>query len=116
MFTSVGVPDFDAGQERTTPVGADVLDDWGARFVAQLAAPRAQRLSVTIADTTQQVLVDVEVGAWAALVQDGEHWIVRQGGPVRLWDAVGGHVLRWRASGSPALDRFQVTLTPEAQR
>ncbi|MEU0727482.1 hypothetical protein [Streptomyces sp. NPDC006140] len=110
------LPDFDTGQERTTPVGADVLDDWVARFVAQLAAPRAQRLSLTIAGSTQHVLVDVEVGAWAALAQDGEHWIVRQGGPVRLWDAVEDHVLRWRANGSPALDRFQITVTPEAQR
>ncbi|MFF7789753.1 ATP-grasp peptide maturase system methyltransferase [Streptomyces sp. NPDC007991] len=110
------LPDFGAGQERTTPVGADVLDDWVARFVAQLAAPRAQRLSLTIADTTQDVLVDVEAGAWAALTQDGEHWIVRQGGPVQLWDAVEDHVLRWRANGSPALDRFQIIVTSEAQR
>ncbi|MFV0132796.1 ATP-grasp peptide maturase system methyltransferase [Streptomyces sp. HMX87] len=110
------LPDMESGKERTTQVGADVLDDWDARFVAQLAAPRAQRLSLTFADTTQHVLVDVEAGAWAALTQDGEHWVVRQGGVVQLWDAIEDHLLRWRADGSPTLDRFQVIVSPEGQR
>ncbi|WND33929.1 ATP-grasp peptide maturase system methyltransferase [Streptomyces sp. BB1-1-1] len=110
------LPDFDSGQERHARVGADVLDDWGARFVAQLAAPHAQRLSLTLADKAHHVLVDVEAGAWAALAQEGEQWTVRQGGPVPLWDAVEDHLLRWQADGSPALDRFEVIVTPEGQR
>ncbi|MFD4258163.1 ATP-grasp peptide maturase system methyltransferase [Streptomyces sp. NPDC058534] len=110
------LPDFDSGDERPARLGADLLDDWDARFVAQLAAPRVQRLSLTLADTAQHVLVDVEDGAWAALSRGGERWTVRQGGPVQLWDAVEDHLLRWQADGSPALDRFEVTITPEEQR
>ncbi|MEU3896637.1 ATP-grasp peptide maturase system methyltransferase [Streptomyces sp. NPDC045251] len=110
------LPDFDSGEERQARVGADVLDDWDARFVAQLAAPRAQRLSLTLEDRTRHVLVDVEAGAWAALALDGEQWTVRQGGPAQLWDAVEDHLLRWQVDGSPTPDRFEVMVTPEGQR
>lgn len=110
------LPDLSAGEERPAVVSADVLDDWDARFVAQLATPRAQRLSLTMDGKTHHVLVDVEAGAWAALVQDGEQWTVRQGGPVQLWDAVEEHLLHWRADGSPTLNRFEIIITPEAQR
>ncbi|MFE2265741.1 ATP-grasp peptide maturase system methyltransferase [Streptomyces griseosporeus] len=110
------LPDLDSGKERTTQVGADVLDDWDARFVAQLAAPHTQRLSLTGTDTTQHVLIDVQAGAWAVLTQHGEQWVVRQGGAVQLWDAIEDHLLRWRADGCPSLDRFQVIVTPEGQR
>ncbi|MFD5497020.1 hypothetical protein ACFWH4_30070 [Streptomyces sp. NPDC127091] len=61
-------------------------------------------------------MVDVEAGAWAALTREGEQWTVRQGGPAQLWDQVEDHLLRWRADGSPAPDRFEVIVTPEAQR
>ncbi|MGC9441628.1 ATP-grasp peptide maturase system methyltransferase [Streptomyces sp. WG5] len=110
------LPDFESGEERSTRVGADVLDDWDARFVAQLAAPRTQRLSLTSADGTRHVLVDVEAGAWAALALDREQWTVRQGGPVPLWDAMEDHLLRWQTDGSPALDRFEIMITPQGQR
>ncbi|MFD4261953.1 ATP-grasp peptide maturase system methyltransferase [Streptomyces sp. NPDC058534] len=110
------LPDLESGQERPARLGATVLDDWDARFVAQLAAPRAQHLALTLSDGTKHVLVDVEAGSWAVLAQDGEQWTVRQGGPVQMWDAVEDHLLRWRTDGSPALDRFEVTITPEAQR
>ncbi|MGP3732679.1 ATP-grasp peptide maturase system methyltransferase [Streptomyces sp. GDS52] len=110
------LPDLESGEERSARLGADVLNGWDARFVAQLAAPRAQRLSLTLADKTQHVMVDVEAGAWAALTREGEQWTVRQGGPAQLWDQVEDHLLRWRADGSPAPDRFEVIVTPEAQR
>ncbi|MFF9215648.1 ATP-grasp peptide maturase system methyltransferase [Streptomyces viridosporus] len=110
------LPDLTAGEERAARLGADVLDDWATRFVAQLAAPRVQRLSLTLADTTQHVLVDVEAGAWAVLSLDGEQWTVRQGGPAQLWDQIEEHLLRWRADGSPPLDRFEIIVTPEGQR
>lgn len=109
------LPDLASGEERGARLGADVLDDWTARFVAQLAAPRAQRISLSGAEGTEHVLVDVESGAWAALAQHGEKWTVRQGGPVHLWDAVEDHLLRWRADGAPALERFEVLVTPEDQ-
>ncbi|WP_372343414.1 hypothetical protein [Streptomyces sp. KL116D] len=38
----------------------------------------------------EDVLVDAETGAWAALHQEEGRWIVREGGPSRLWAAVEG--------------------------
>ena len=109
------LPDLDDGAERAAQLGADVLDDWTARFVAQTAAPRAQRISLSRGDRTERVLLDVASGSWAAVWQDGEQWRVRQGGQVPLWDMVEDHVGRWGADGAPALDRFEITVTPEGQ-
>jgi hypothetical protein len=107
--------DLQDGGERGARLGASVLDDWTARFVARLAALRAQRISLSGVDGPEHVLVDVEAGAWSALAQHGEEWTVRQGGPVRLSDAVEDHMLRWRTDGASPLERFEVLATPEDQ-
>ncbi|MEH0579160.1 ATP-grasp peptide maturase system methyltransferase [Streptomyces sp. B21-108] len=109
------LPDVDDGEERTTLLAADALDDWNTRFVAQIAAPHAQRLSLNRDGRAEHLLIDVDAGAWAAVVRDGETWTVRQGGPARLWDDVEETVTRWRADGAPGLDQFEVTVTPEGQ-
>ncbi|MCQ8829100.1 ATP-grasp peptide maturase system methyltransferase [Streptomyces malaysiensis] len=110
------LPDLDAADEQPTEIGAAVLDDWNTRFVAQLAAPRAQRFSLERNGRTEHVLLDVAAGAWAALAQDDRGaWTVRQGGPARLWDDIAAYVTRWRGDGAPALDRFEVTVTPAGQ-
>jgi methyltransferase of ATP-grasp peptide maturase system len=109
------LPDLDGGHERAATLAPDALDDWNTRFVAQLAAPHAQRFTLPWNGRETHVLLDVDAGAWAALAQDGDTWTVRQGGPEHLWDAVENHVTRWRADGAPGLDRFEVTLTPEGQ-
>ncbi|MEU7688818.1 protein-L-isoaspartate(D-aspartate) O-methyltransferase, partial [Streptomyces spectabilis] len=111
------LPDLDDGDERRTPVGPG-LDDWNTRFVAQLAAPHAQKIGLTRDDgRTEQILIDVDAGAWAALYQDtpGGQWMVRQGGPERLWDAVENDVQRWQADGAPPLERFTITVGPSGQ-
>ncbi|MFC8586545.1 ATP-grasp peptide maturase system methyltransferase [Streptomyces sp. NPDC057217] len=110
------LPGLDGGEERETTVGADVLDDWTARFVAQIAAPRAQLLRIPLeGGVPHDVVLDVGAGSWAALRRDGDRWIVRQGGPGRLWDRIEDHVTFWRRDGAPALDRFRITVTPDAQ-
>ncbi|MFD9884801.1 ATP-grasp peptide maturase system methyltransferase [Streptomyces alboflavus] len=110
------LPDLNAGDERTTGLGAaDALDDWTTRFVAQLAVPGAQRITLDRDGRTEHVLLDVRTAAWAALSLDGAAWTVRQGGPARLWDAVEEHVARWRSDGAPGLERFEITVTPEGQ-
>ncbi|MDF3292206.1 ATP-grasp peptide maturase system methyltransferase [Streptomyces silvisoli] len=114
--TSLGMlPDLECGAERPAQLGVDVLDDWTARFVAQLAAPRAQRITLPRDDRTEDIIIDVDSGSWAALWRDGERWRVRQGGPAPLWDAIEEHVLRWRADGAPPVDRFEITVTPEGR-
>ncbi|GAA3848822.1 protein-L-isoaspartate(D-aspartate) O-methyltransferase [Streptomyces sedi] len=109
------LPDLDGGDEQPTSVGADALDDWDTRFVAQLATPRAQRISLERDGRTEHVLIDVESASWAALAQHGDTWTVRQGGPARLWDTVAEHVTHWRRDGSPPLERFEITVTPAGQ-
>ncbi|MBI0318488.1 methyltransferase domain-containing protein [Streptomyces javensis] len=108
------LPDIGSGEERLTALGPDLLtSDWTTRFVAQLAAPRAQHITLSGEGRTHQVLIDVQAGAWAVLTEADRGWKVRQGGPTRLWDAVEGHVARWCADGAPGLDRFEITVTPD---
>ncbi|MFJ7266348.1 ATP-grasp peptide maturase system methyltransferase [Streptomyces sp. NPDC099050] len=109
------LPDMSEGVERPAILGADVLDDWDARFVAQVAAPRAQRFSLDRDGRTEHVLIDVEARAWAVLYEDGGRWIVRQDGPACLWDDIEDHVTRWRDAGAPTLDKFEITVTPHGQ-
>jgi len=107
------LPDLDEGDERRATFGADAMDDWNTRFVAQLAAPSAQRVSLTHAGRAEQLFLDVDTGAWAALWEHDGEWMVRQGGPSRIWDAIEDHVTRWRAAGTPPLEQFEITLTSD---
>ncbi|MHC5902648.1 ATP-grasp peptide maturase system methyltransferase [Streptomyces sp. S6] len=109
------LPDLDNGDERRAHHAPGILDDWNTRFVAQLAAPRAQSVTLRRDGRTEHLLIDVAVGAWALLCQDGPAWIVRQGGSERLWDAVEAQVSRWRADGAPPLERFGITVADARQ-
>ena len=109
------LPDLEDGKERETTIGADVLNNWTARFVAQLAVPAAQRLTLERDGRTEDVLVDVDTGSWAALHSEGDRSLVRPGGPEPLWDIVEDHFGRWRHAGAPALEEFTVTVSPEGQ-
>ncbi|MEU1623516.1 ATP-grasp peptide maturase system methyltransferase [Streptomyces sp. NPDC005722] len=104
------LPDTRVGYEREAVVGADVLDDWTARFVAQIAAPRAQRL---VLDEREHLLLDSEAGAWALLRQVGDEWRVRQGGPSRLWNDIEEHIVQWRHDGAPGLEKFRVAVASD---
>ncbi|MFF4401511.1 ATP-grasp peptide maturase system methyltransferase [Streptomyces sp. NPDC001480] len=109
------LPDISAGKEREAIVGADALTDWTTRFVAQFAVPTAQHLKLQQGQQDEDVLVDVETGSWAVLQQEDSRWIVRQGGPEPLWDAVEEHLGRWHAAGTPAVEEATVRVTAQAQ-
>ncbi|WP_329150152.1 ATP-grasp peptide maturase system methyltransferase [Streptomyces sp. NBC_01456] len=109
------LPRFDDAAAEPARLGADVLDGWTARFIAQFAAPRAQRFTLPRADRTDHVVIDVEAGAWACLAPGVGGWTVRQGGPVRLWDRITDRIEEWRAAGAPGAGRLRVQVGPERQ-
>jgi methyltransferase of ATP-grasp peptide maturase system len=110
------LPDLGDGKERETAVGTEVLGNWASGFVVQLAVPGAQRLTLERDGGTEEVLLDVETGSWAAVFQDDGRWLVRQGGPEPLWDAVEEQFSRWNEAGAPPLEQLTVTVTPDGQR
>ncbi|MGA4840687.1 methyltransferase domain-containing protein [Streptomyces sp. G45] len=100
------------GEARPSRVDPALLDDWTGRFVAQLAAPSAER----VGGGGTQVLLDVATGSQARTRPADDGWTVVQRGPLRLWDAVEDAVGLWRAAGSPHVSEFGLTITPAAQR
>ncbi|MDX3585096.1 ATP-grasp peptide maturase system methyltransferase [Streptomyces europaeiscabiei] len=104
--------------ERPAQVGPEVLADWTARFVAQLAVPGAQYIGMSVdGGPMLDHVVDLATGAFATLVPDGEGgFLARQGGPERLWDAVEESVGAWRDAGVPPQTGFGMTVTTNRQR
>lgn len=102
------------GEQRRSGIDPALLDDWTGRFVAQLAAPSAERLGTG----HEQILLDVATGSQARtrVAEDGDGWTVIQRGPLGLWDAVEDSAAPWQAQGSPHLSEFGMTITPHAQR
>ncbi|MGX2995298.1 ATP-grasp peptide maturase system methyltransferase [Streptomyces sp. JNUCC 64] len=101
------------GEERPSRIDPAVLDDWTGGWVAQLAAPAAERLGAG----AEQVLWDVATGSQArtAVAPDGGRTVVQRG-PVRLWDRVEDAVRRWSAAGSPGQEGFGITVSAARQR
>lgn len=101
-------------EERPARHGPKVLGAWTPRFLAQLAAPDAQYLGMsTDGGPPLDHLVDVGRRSFATLLPDPDGpggWRVRQGGPVRLWDAVEDAVETWRRAGSPPQTAFGLTV------
>lgn len=110
------LPNLSEGDAVPAALGADALDDWTARFVAQFAAPRAQRLTLERDGRTELVVIDVDAGSWAVVFQDAGRWMARQRGAARLWDEITERVTRWRADGCPPADRMRLHVGLGGQR
>jgi hypothetical protein len=99
-------------------IGADILNDWTQRWIAQLAVPNAiwTRLASTAGDAgTETVLYDPSGScAWLRQASDGA-WTVAQSGPERLWNRVQTAITAWRAAGSPPQHEFQLTIRQDRQ-
>ncbi|MFI6278752.1 ATP-grasp peptide maturase system methyltransferase [Streptomyces sp. NPDC050988] len=104
--------------ERPAQVGPEVLADWTTQFVAQLAVPGAQYIGMsTDGGPMLDHVVDLATRSFATLVPDGRGGcLVRQGGPLRLWDAAEEAISSWRKAGAPPQTEFGLTVTPDRQR
>ncbi|MEU0694548.1 ATP-grasp peptide maturase system methyltransferase [Streptomyces niveus] len=101
------------GEERPSRIDPAKLDDWTGGWVAQLAAPSAERMGAG----AEQILWDVSTGSQARTMSNPDGgWTVVQRGPVRLWDRVEGAVRRWQAAGEPHQEEFGITVSAAGQR
>ncbi|MBC3981610.1 methyltransferase [Streptomyces sp. AC536] len=103
-----------ADSVRRARVAPGVLRDWMPAFLAQLAAPTAQLVRAVAGGTEKRYLIDAERESFAELAPEGDGWVVRQGGPLALWDAVERAITGWRAAGEPGIDAVRLRVTREA--
>ncbi|MGA5701418.1 ATP-grasp peptide maturase system methyltransferase [Peterkaempfera bronchialis] len=101
------------GDERPSQIDPAKLDNWTGGWVAQLAAPSAERMGAG----AEQILWDVSTGSQArtAANLDGG-WTVVQRGPVRLWDRVERAVEHWQTANEPHQEKFGITVSAAGQR
>ncbi|MEU7044959.1 ATP-grasp peptide maturase system methyltransferase [Streptomyces varsoviensis] len=74
------------------------------RFLAQSAIPDAQM--TTVGETFH--LIDVVSGSAAALTPHDGDWVVREGGPLRLWERIERVLDSYEAAGRPGPEAFTV--------
>ncbi|WP_327236799.1 ATP-grasp peptide maturase system methyltransferase [Streptomyces sp. NBC_01317] len=103
--------------ERETKVSPALLDDWMPAFLAQLAAPGAHLVRAARADGTRLLyLFDPDLESFAEFVVQGDGWMVRQGGPVLLWNRIEETLVAWEAAGRPEIDTVQLRITQASHR
>lgn len=101
------------GEERASRIDPAAIATWTGGWVAQLAAPAAERMGAG----AEQILWDVSTGSQARTTpRPGGGWTVVQRGPVRLWDQVEPAIQRWQAAGGPHQEGFGLTVSAAGQR
>ncbi|HSA52520.1 MAG TPA: ATP-grasp peptide maturase system methyltransferase [Yinghuangia sp.] len=101
--------------ERRTALSPAVLEQWMPAFLAQLTAPGVQFVRACSGDgRATTYLFDTRRESFAALSEGGEEWIVRQGGPVAIWDAIEAAVTAWHNAGEPDVSAVRLTVTAKA--
>ncbi|WP_371479937.1 ATP-grasp peptide maturase system methyltransferase [Kitasatospora sp. NBC_00315] len=101
------------GDERPTRIDPAAISDWTGGWVAQLAAPSAERLGAG----GQQILIDFATGSQARTMPSPDGgWTVIQRGPLRLWDQVESSIEAWQREGSPHQEHFGITIDGDGQR
>lgn len=102
-----------SGEKRASCIDPSIIGTWTGSWVAQLAAPSAERMG----GGGEQTLVDVATGSYARTVPDPDGgWTVRQRGPLKLWDQVERGVEAWQAVGEPHQEGFGITVSEIGQR
>ena len=104
------------GDVRAARYGADILDDWTADFLAQLAAPDVSSVKVSYDGTRfDTLLTEQATGSYAWLSGEDDAWTVIQHGPTRIWDNVEETLATWDDAGRPAQEQLTIEITPSAQ-
>ena len=104
------------GDSRAARYGGDILDDWTAAFLAQLAAPEVTCFQVSRDGTRfDTVLTEPATGSCAWLTGGDDGWAVVQQGPTRIWDLVEETLATWHDAGRPAQEQLAVEITADAQ-
>jgi methyltransferase of ATP-grasp peptide maturase system len=106
-------PDDEHGTVRATTLGSDVLVSQRSRFefYAGLALPE----TTAAADPDGTVWLLHPDGSWARHRGRRGRYQVWQGGPRHLWDVIEAAYAEWQGLGSPARDRFGITVGPDGQ-
>jgi methyltransferase of ATP-grasp peptide maturase system len=108
----------DTGEARSARVSPEILDDWDARFIAQLAAPGAQHIAKSVdGGPMVDYLIDTQSGSYASITpeDDGESSSVREVGQIALWGSIEDAILGWKKMGSPPIETFTIDVTPAEQ-
>ncbi|MEU5424351.1 ATP-grasp peptide maturase system methyltransferase [Streptomyces olivoreticuli] len=101
-----------ADTERRTVVVPQLLEEWMPAFLAQLAAPGVQLTRVVADGGGQRVyLFDTHRESFAALADDGDGWVVRQGGPVALWDDIERALVAWQGARRPDIGSVRLRVS-----
>ncbi|MGW4688224.1 hypothetical protein ACWEPM_25495 [Streptomyces sp. NPDC004244] len=101
--------------ERRAVVAPTDLDEPMQAVLAQLAAPAAQVMRARAGDGSARFFVfDPGRELFAELVPVGGEWLVRQGGPVSLWDDIERALLGWAGTGRPGVTAIRLRVTERA--
>ncbi|QIJ62939.1 ATP-grasp peptide maturase system methyltransferase [Streptomyces sp. JB150] len=102
-----------ADTKRLAKLPPTVLDEWTPAFLAQLAAPGTQLVSARAVNSSQQLyLIDSNRESFATLAEDDTGgWVVRQGGPVALWDVIEQALIAWLDAGEPELSEVSLRIS-----
>ncbi|GGQ02453.1 ATP-grasp peptide maturase system methyltransferase [Streptomyces mutabilis] len=82
------------------------------RFLVQSAVPDAQM--VTLGGVLH--LIDVTSGSAATLARDGDTWLVREGGPLKLWERAERLIDDFIAARRPGPESFTLRVDADGQR
>jgi methyltransferase of ATP-grasp peptide maturase system len=104
------------GDIRAARYGADLLDDWTADFLAQLAVPNVSTVKISHDGVQfETLLTEQATGSYAWLTGEDDSWTVIQHGPTRIWDQVEETLATWDEAGRPAQEELTIEISPDAQ-
>ncbi|WP_435864692.1 ATP-grasp peptide maturase system methyltransferase [Streptomyces sparsogenes] len=104
-----------ADSEREAKVAPTLLEEWMPAFLAQLATPGAQLVRATREDgASLRYVFDADRESFAAFIEKGSGWTVRQGGPAALWDDIEQALIAWQDAGRPDVSATRLRVTPRS--